>query len=299
MIKNNKFWWIILSELLIVSSLISCKNQLEPTLTEQPLASPTSAPTETATQTLHNTSTPTKNNSSTQINCPLIPKGACGYPYLPAIEGYQQVFRVIDITTGDETSEKRVFTGVKNEIQGSDNPSAESFGYELLTSETTTDITIFCMPDGLLSNEVQALSENSTPGMQHGGGDFTTDYINYDGVTFKNDASPGDTWTQSMEWVITIENSPIDQLMFRTVSNFTYIGMETVVVPAGTFQAQRIDMDMEIRLGPLLSGDTFFQIARIPVTASSWHAECVGMVKYLYNAMEEEKVTELVEYSYP
>jgi len=232
-------------------------------------------------------------------SCPTISEGVCNYPYLPAIEGYEQTFRVNNLTTGEESTEERIFRGVSIESADTGSPSTESFGYDLISGDMTTNITVYCLPDGLISNEVQAMSENSAPGMQHGGGSFKTLYVNYEGVTYKKDPAPGDTWTQSMEWVVEMEDSPIDQFMFKTVSNFTYVGIETVNVPAGTFRAQRIDMDMVMKLGPLFSGNTFFQIASIPVTASSWNAECVGMVKYIYNAMDEEKVTELIEYSFP
>jgi hypothetical protein len=101
-----------------------------------------------------------------------------------------------------------------------------------------------------------------------------------------------------MQWVVEMKESFISEFMLISSSTITYSGSETISVPAGTFTAHRIDMKMDFRVGPIFGG-SFLQIASIPITATSWNVDCLGTVKYIYNAMDEEKVIELVEASFP
>lgn len=291
---------VIVSIVIISITTISCQimpqnQEINSPTTTATLPEPThtSIPTKSPTPTI--TWTPTVEALTTSDSCQLIPEGVCYHPLFPAIEGYVQSYRVRNLTTGEESTEVRTFGAV--EINNEEEPQGQ-FSIELKTGEDIATIDAFCYPEGILVNETQAMAQMSDEGMGGSIGDFETKSINFNGFTYPKNLSPGDTWTQSMDWIVEMDSSFISEFMLKSVTTYTYVGTETVEVPAGTFTAHRIDMEVDFRVGPLFGG-SFMQIASIPASVSLWNVECIGTVKYVYNAMDEEKVIELTDYTFP
>ena len=315
MIKKQSFSKIVILFLILASALIACRpNNPEGSAQEQEAASQTAeanAQSETSpTNTLVPTSTSTPTTMPTDtlepatdiLNndevCQLIPEGLCYYPLFPAIEGYTQKFRVTNITTGEESFETRIYGATETNTQGAGEEQQDQFSYDLVTDQATTTIDAFCMAGGLLINDVQAMAAISEDSMGNSDGSWETISLDINGFTYPRELSPGDTWTQTMEWVVDMNMPMINEFMLKSTTTFTYVGIETVEVPAGTFSAHRIEMVMDFVVGPMFNG-SFMQFANIPVSGTSWNVDCLGTVKYTYDAMDEETVSELVEYSLP
>lgn len=312
---KHTFSRIAILFLVLVSTTISCRSktteeniqeqdeasqsadstsQSETSPTDAPAPTNTSAPTPTPTETLE----PTADFLSNDEVCQLIPEGLCYYPLFPAIEGYTQKFRVTNITTGEESYETRIYGATETNTQGAGEEQQDQFSYDLVTDETTTTIEAFCMAGGILVNDVQAMAAISEDSMNYSDGSWDTISLDINGFTYPRELSPGDTWTQTMEWVVDMDMAMINEFMLKSTTTFTYVGIETVEVPAGTFSAHRIEMVMDFVVGPMFNG-SFMQFASIPVSGTSWNVDCLGAVKYAYNAMDEETISELVEYSLP
>jgi hypothetical protein len=312
--KNRQaFSKIVILILILASTMISCgpntnegnvqeaatqtaeaNSQSETAPTDTPAPTSTSTPTTTPTETLEPTTAFLTNDEA----CQLIPEGLCYYPLFPAIEGYTQKFLVSNITTGEESYETRIYGATETNIQGAGEEQQDKFTYDLVTDAATTTIEAFCLADGILVNDIQAMAAISEDSMNYSDGSWETISLDINGFTYPRELSPGDTWTQTMEWVVDMDMAMINEFMLKSTTTFTYVGIETVEVPAGTFTAHRIDMVMDFVVGPMFN-DSFMQFASIPVSGTSWNVDCLGPVKYAYNAMDEETISELVEYSLP
>ncbi|GAB4570556.1 MAG: hypothetical protein Fur0017_17380 [Anaerolineales bacterium] len=118
------------------------------------------------------------------------------------------------------------------------------------------------------------------------------------GVTLPATINPGDSWTQShvLEGTQTIggESFPLSS---NVNSNCTAAGIESITVPAGTFDAMRVDCQMSM--------DVTISMPELPVSSSlslsgtTWYAEGVGMVKTSATGGGMDSVTELTSYNIP
>ena len=100
-------------------------------------------------------------------------------------------------------------------------------------------------------------------------GGVTVHRISNSGVTLPADIQAGDSWQQVFEWSATAGG--ISSQGTFTYS-FTAAGVEGVTVPAGTFDALRIDAVIQMEIGgtPKLSGTYLTTV---------WMAEDIGLVK--------------------
>ena len=118
------------------------------------------------------------------------------------------------------------------------------------------------------------------------------------GVTFPADPKPGDTWSQSvtLEGSQTINgyNAPAKNQVNTTC---TAIGMESVTVPAGTFEALRVDCVIEMIISVNAGGNAFD--TTLNTTSATWYAPNVGMVKSVTIGNGLDSTTELTSYSLP
>jgi hypothetical protein len=127
--------------------------------------------------------------------------------------------------------------------------------------------------------------------------DFETKDLS--GVTIPASINAGDTWSQSLtlEGTQTI-NSTSYAASNQLTSNCTAIGIESVTVEAGTFDAMRVecqtDMNITIALDPNNPIST-----PLSLTGINWYAEDVGLVKSSTSSPGLESTTELVSYNIP
>ncbi len=101
---------------------------------------------------------------------------------------------------------------------------------------------------------------------------------NVNGVTFPSQIKPGDTWqhTLDLEGNVTVANQSA-AAKGTAQNNFTAVGMENVTVPAGTFDALKVQINTTINMSASYKGFS------VPVKFTSaytyWFAPGVGWVK--------------------
>lgn len=126
--------------------------------------------------------------------------------------------------------------------------------------------------------------------------DFQTTAL--EGVTLPASLNPSDSWSQS----ITLEgtqtlNGEAFPASNQTTQNCTAIGIESVTVPGGTFDAMRVDCQVTLNLA-LKMGDTPLTTT-LSLNNISWYAIKVGLVKTVSTGSGLDSTIELTSYSIP
>jgi hypothetical protein len=128
------------------------------------------------------------------------------------------------------------------------------------------------------------------------------DVTNATGVTFPSQVNVGDQWQQNLDFTgnVTMMNEEAEA-EGNAQMNFNAVGMESVTVPAGTFEALKVETNVNLNINASYAGIT------LPVTFSGdytyWFAEGVGWVKAtgtgnaLGNSFSD--TTELQSYNIP
>lgn len=209
--------------------------------------------------------------------------GACANPYIPVIIGaswnYQLVGSATDTYThsiiavdGASFTEQDVFgTGVKR--QGKWNCDSGSL--------------IALDPAG-----------GSSANVNTGGMSVNFQTTAQSGVTFPANPAPGSTWSQSitLEGTQTINGTEIPSKN-QTTTDCTAIGMESVTVTAGTFDALHVDCNVNMHLVITIQGSEM--PTTLDMKSSSWYAPNVGMVKTVSTGSNLNSTVELISYTIP
>jgi len=118
------------------------------------------------------------------------------------------------------------------------------------------------------------------------------------GVTLPASIKPGDTWTQALtlEGIEDLNGLQIPAKN-ETSNDCTAAGIESVTVPAGTFDALRFDCQTNTDIMITMSGNDIEQT--IDFTASNWYAEGVGLIKTVTTGSGLDSTIELVSYTIP
>ena len=126
--------------------------------------------------------------------------------------------------------------------------------------------------------------------------DFQTTAL--EGVTIPASINPGDTWSQSLklEGTQTI-NGEAFPASNQTTQNCTAAGVESVTVPAGTFEAMRVDCKVDITVSLEMAGTPL--TTTISINNTNWYAPNVGLVKTISLGSGLDSTTELTSYSIP
>lgn len=101
---------------------------------------------------------------------------------------------------------------------------------------------------------------------------------NGNGVTFPSQVNVGDQWQQSLDFAgnVTMMSEEADATGTAQM-NFNAVGIESVTVPAGTFDALKVEADVTLNINATYEGIT------LPVTFSGdytyWFAQGVGWIK--------------------
>jgi hypothetical protein len=141
-----------------------------------------------------------------------------------------------------------------------------------------------CTPEGLVRNPSN--SDLAVLGIGPGGTETVT-LLSVDGVTLPKSIQGGDTWTQ----VLTFELATPDNQTLQYTLTYEFTAGETgqVTVPAGTFDALRLD----VQASWVLSTDPT-AVSEADVT--EWLVPEVGLVKWT-NSLG--LTSELVDYDFP
>ncbi len=126
--------------------------------------------------------------------------------------------------------------------------------------------------------------------------DFKTTAL--EGVTMPASLNPGDSWSQSL----TLEGTQTVNSDTFPVSNqvnqaCTAAGVESVTVPAGTFDAMRVDCQVNMNITIDIAGSPF--TTPIALTNTNWYAIKVGLVKTVTTGSGLDSTVELTSYLIP
>jgi hypothetical protein len=177
----------------------------------------------------------------------------CDNPYLPVVEGATWSYN-LTTSSGSKISTDTI-TDVGN----------DAFLVETNQASLNFVVTWSCTPEGL--NWLQSDGGMFSAVFQSGG---TVETLSSSGVFLPANVQPGDTWTTTEE--IHVVGLGLDET-FTVTAAFNAVGMETVTVPAGTFNALRIDITMS----------NSSQTLPVTLEGSSWVVEGIGQVKNVAN----------------
>jgi hypothetical protein len=246
----------------------------EPAIKEKPSGTEAAGPTETPL--------------SSDGGMPVAGAGLCANAYYPVREGATWTYQSTGGPVGGYGFTDTI-TSVREE------------GFTLTTQfdELTRTQDWACRTEGLVALQLGGTSAATlnSQDMQ-----LTLDVSNVSGVTFPAEISAGDQWQHALEFTgkMVVASQEIEATG-NAQTSFTAIGVESVTVPAGTFEAMKIRVDSTINITGI------FQGVSLPITVSSpydyWFVQGVGWVKASGEGdVGDESFTETIElqsYSIP
>ncbi len=119
------------------------------------------------------------------------------------------------------------------------------------------------------------------------------------GVTLPARINAGDSWTQttSLDGTAVVNLKNVDATSDVSV-NCTAAGTESVTVPAGTFDAMRLDCQID-QLITVTVGEGQAAPAHINYTTTYWYARNVGLVRSVTNGANLDTTISLASYTIP
>jgi len=282
---------IIARSLLIVAilALSGCSLGGDPTVQSLPTAVenpavPTAAPTAQPSPVTENPTapsvTPTARPSPVAENPTTIVQatptaGLCQNPYYPVVAGASWTYQMSG-PVGDTFT--RSIVNVRE--NGFDDQDVFSAG---VTRQGSWE----CREGNLIS-----LTPASGPSVAAAGMQMNATVESNTGLTFPADPRPGMEWTQNLVLVGRFEQEDMS-MEARSVMDLSCkaVGMERVSVPAGDFEALRVDCSHKTDIS--FSGVPAFSMTE---TNASWYARGVGWVKT--RGSSDAGVTEIVLLSY-
>lgn len=251
---EKRIWKTILSLALIIIFVTACSS----TETETPTATAipaTEEPQSTATEL------PVTTEGS---GLPVAGEGLCANAYYPVRQGATWSYKSTDGPAGEYS-----FTDTITSVREDGFTLSTQFDNLTRTQEWA------CRPEGLV-----ALQLGGAPAAMLSSQDMqlNLEVKNASGVTFPSQINAGDQWQHNLDFegnmsVAGQEGSATGNAQ----TSFTAIGNESVIVPAGTFDA------LNIRVDTTLNFNVTYQGLSVPLTFSGsynyWFAQGVGWVK--------------------
>ena len=250
--EQNKTYKRI-SVLLIITFLAACST---------PPVSPTN------TQSIETETTATisaaEATATLEGSTPVAGQGLCANIYYPVRQGATWSYK----STGGPAGEYS-FTDTITSVRENGFTLSTQIGDLTRTQEWT------CTAEGL-----SALQLGGAPAAMLNSQNIqlNLDISNATGVTFPSQINPGDQWQQTMNVTgnVTMMNEEADASGTAQM-NFSAIGNESVTVPAGTFDALKVAVNVALNVDATYEGIT------LPVSFSGeytyWFAPGVGWVK--------------------
>ncbi len=241
----------------------------------------TSSTAPTADSGQSNSSSPTDTPAAQQAGSA---PGSCKNPLYPVVEGATYSYTTTSQLGG--TSYTKTVSAVQSD------------GFtvtEVFKTGTTQTREWKCTADGLVSlAPVGGSSDTVTSPSTN----VTLSSTTNTGVTFPTAVTQGQTWTQTFTDTGKISRNGVD-IATETVTTqtFTANGMESVTVPAGTFNAMKITVHADVKMTETLQGQS--RTSDIPSDSTLWYAPGVGEVKAAGSALGLTGTTELTSYKIP
>ena len=239
--------------------------------TTQIIESPTTPATETSA-----------NEAPTATSAPAA--SSCDNPYLPVVEGATWDYKL----TGPIPD---TYTHTILSVEDNGFTEQDTFG-----TGVTRQGKWQCDQGNLIAlNPSGGNSANvSTEGVSV---DFETKELS--GVTLPASIKAGDTWSQSLtlEGTQTIGGTAY-AASNQFTSDCTAKGIESVTVPAGTFDAMRVECQINMNITVALDPNNPISTP-LSSTNVTWYAENIGMVKNKTSGSGLDSTIELVSYNIP
>jgi len=207
-----------------------------------------------------------------------VAKAPCDNTYVPVKSGAKWTYRNTNTAT-------KTLTQVATITNVGDRSFTETVS---LGDSTTWTETWSCVDGGLLQLQNNGGPAGAAIG-PHGKATITTK--SNTGLTIPTDPKPGDTWSQVTEGVIKGGGLTLTQ---KTTLTSRAVGMEAVTVPAGTFQALRIDGQSKIDVTNQDGSKLQFT-----GTTSVWVVAGKGLVKSVSTIASVETTSELESLQVP
>ncbi|HEX5941000.1 MAG TPA: hypothetical protein VFY66_01925 [Anaerolineales bacterium] len=262
----------------IVLSLLACS----------PAASPGSSPTQ-APATMENvpplaTETQIVSEAPTETAVPVPQTHACANAYMPIVPGATWNYKL----TGPLPD-----TFTHTILSVDDSTFVEQ---DVFAAGVTRQGTWNCENGNLIALDPPSGASANVNTENNVSVDFETKDLS--GVTIPATIHAGDTWSQALtlEGTQTINGTSFPASNQLT-SDCKAIGVESVTVEAGTFDAMRVECQTKMNLS-LSMGDAPIQNT-LNLTGTNWYVEKVGLVKTLTTGLGFDSTTELVSYSIP
>ena len=189
----------------------------------------------------------------------------CDNPLYPVKQGATWTYA----TTGGPTGPAN-YTSTISEVRPDGFIVSSQFGDVSLTQQWA------CKPEGLLALE---LSGAATAALSANGAQAQFTTTKSEGVTIPAQVAVGDEWTYHLEFQGKMDITGGQQADATGTADFHLkaLGTESVSVPAGTFDAMKIQIDTTINLQVSTQG------INVPMTltdaTTAWYAPGVGMIK--------------------
>jgi hypothetical protein len=244
----------------------------EPTAAPPTEAPPTAPPAE-----------PTPTPAAAAETDPL-PAGDCGNAFYPVIEG--RTLRYANNIPGIDAGEHTI---THSDVTDSSFTATTDLGDGNVLTQTWT-----CSGEGLLQPEFSQLptGEDVT---------LTIEFVESSGLTIPaaDQFEPGGTWTTRYVANATLSDAGTDEMTMAqtTELSHTVIGPETITVPAGTFDAIRVETTGNVSSVTTVGGVSVPPM-ELPMSFISWYAEGVGLVRQewpdLFGTGSAAATTELI-----
>lgn len=225
---------------------------------------PPTDPQLTETAQLSATQPSTEVIATMEANTPAAGEALCTNAYYPVRQGATWTYK----STGGPAGEYS-FTDAITSVRDDGFTLSTQIGELTRTQEWT------CTAEGLA-----ALQLGGAPAAMLNSQNIqlNLDISNGSGVTFPSQINPGDQWEQTLNVTGNVVAFNEEAEAAGDVQmNFSAVGNESVTVPAGTFDALRVDVDVTLNIEATYEGIT------LPVTFSGdyayWFAQGVGWVK--------------------
>ena len=205
---------------------------------------------------------------------------ACDHPYMPLRTGSSWTYSMPDGTA----------TWSVSSASGS-NESAEAT-MEISFAEASMVAHWTCSAAGIVSYDFGSFSVSGL------GEVASMEVVESSGV-FLPAADllvPGYSWPENYTLTMNVSAEGTElEFTMTSAGTWTAVGTETVTVPAGTFEALRVDGTENITM----SGVMGMEPVNIGVNSTYWYAEGVGMVRYAVSSEGTDSGGQLTGYTVP
>ncbi|MCX6070534.1 MAG: hypothetical protein NTU91_06700 [Chloroflexi bacterium] len=218
---------------------------------------------------------------TTESPTPAVAQTACDHPYFPLRTGSSWTYST---PQGDMTWS---VGGA-----GGSNDSAEAT-MEIAMPEVSMTVHWNCSSAGIVSYDFGTLSVASM-------GDVASmDVVDSSGVYLPGAdlLTPGYSWPNNYTVVMHVSQEGFSADLTMTASEtWTAAGIETITVPAGTFEALRVDGTESVTMGGFMGAED----VNVTVSVTHWYAKGVGVVRYTSSTSEgSNSGGELTSYTVP